>query len=67
MIGRTWFEVMRRRIGLRLLRVQSKANIADLPSRKDFVLLKTMGAEEMQPCLPTWLSSLWEVPNFQPF
>ena len=47
MIGRTWFEVMRRRIGLRLLRVQSKANIADLPSRKDFVLLRTMGAEEL--------------------
>ena len=67
MIGRTWFEVMRRRIGLRLLRVQSKANIAYLPSRKDVVLLRTMGVEELQPCLPTWLSSLREVPNFQRF
>ena len=36
MIGRTWFEVMQKRIGLHLLRVQSEANIADLPSRMDF-------------------------------
>ena len=66
MIGRTWYEAMRKRIGLHLLKVQSKANIADLPSRQDFALLKLMGAKEIEPRLPSWLGSLWEVPEYVP-
>ena len=67
MIGRCWYQIMRRRIGLHLLRVQSKANIADLPSRKDFRMLKMVGATELEPVLPVWLDQIWEIPKFENF
>ena len=67
MIGRIWFEVMQRRIGLYLLRVQSKVNIAYLPSRKHCKLLEIMGAQEIEENLRMWLEHLWEVLEFTDF
>ena len=67
MIGRCWYQIMRRRIGLHLLRVQSKANIAYLPSRKEFLLLKLVGATEIEAVLPSWLENIWDIPEFMDF
>ena len=66
MMGRIWCEVMQRRIGLYLLRVQSKANIADLPTRQNN-LLEIMGANEIEAVLPMWFEHFWEVPGFSDF
>ena len=40
-------------------RVESAANIADGPSRRDFTHVESIGAELVAPVLPQWLSTLW--------
>ena len=40
-------------------RVESAANIADGPSRRDFTHVESRGAELVAPVLPQWLSTLW--------
>ena len=40
-------------------RVESAANIADGPSRRDFTHVESIGAELVAPVLPQWLSPLW--------
>eukprot|EP00973_Karenia_brevis_P090092 12400970-Karenia_brevis.AAC.1 len=44
-----WMHAARLNISIFIKRVASKDNVADLPSRKDFALLKAKGAKELWP------------------
>jgi len=59
MVGDMWMLVARERIGLFVARVESKANIADAPSRDDASVMQAMGAQFVDPVLPSWLNDIW--------
>ena len=61
-IGRLWLYVAEINCDLHALRVESKANIADGPTRDDLSLVNALGARFIPPRLPDWLESLWEGP-----
>ena len=60
-IGKIWLEVAALDTDLHVARVESKANIADGPSRDDFSMLQTIGARFVQPRLPEWIHDIWHV------
>ena len=62
-VGKLWLEVARMQISLYLHRVESKANIADGPTRYDFGMLEELGAQYVVPVLPEWMCDLWRVPS----
>ena len=61
-VGKTWLEVAGQGISLHLVRVESKANVADGPSRDDLTFLE-MQAEFVAPVLPDWAKKLWKWPE----
>ena len=62
-IGKTWLEVASQSISLHLVRVESKANVADGPSRDDLSYLEEMDAQFVEPVLPDWARTLWRWPS----
>ena len=58
-VNHIWVQVAQNKIGLHLARVESKANIADGPTRGRWDLLQKLGAERRQPQWPNWLKALW--------
>ena len=48
---------------LHVARVESKANIADGPSRDEFCFLNDLGAVYVPPVLPSWIDDIWAVPE----
>ena len=44
-------------------RVESKANIADGPTRDDFEHLTALQAVFVEPVLPPWIYEIWEFPE----
>ena len=59
LIGRMWMVLAKIQCDLSVMRVESKANIADGPTRKDFSEIAALGAKFHPPCWPTWASSVW--------
>jgi len=57
--GELWLECARRQVALFLARVESKANIADDPSRGDVTLLTSLGAVRREAVWPGWAKNLW--------
>ena len=52
LVGRMWLMIYMLRADVVFLRVESKANVADGPSRNNLVLLAALGAEQMVAKLP---------------
>ena len=61
-IGSVWLDIARLQIGLHAVRVESKANIADGPTREFLSLLGELGASFVPPKLPNWCQQLWNFP-----
>ena len=60
LVARMWHEAARSRCGLLFRRVESKANLADGPTRDDFKHLEALQARWLPPELPQWIDDLWE-------
>ena len=61
-VARSWTDFRKQQIGWHGSRVTSAANIADGPTRDDLRLVERLGAVFVQPILPEWLRSLWQIP-----
>jgi len=59
MVGVLWMLAARERIGLYIVRVESKANIADAPSRGELSPMRELEAHFVTPQLPSWLKDVW--------
>ena len=51
LVHEMWLQIALLNIDVHVVRVASKSNIADLPSRGDFGLLQHIGAEHVNPRL----------------
>ena len=60
LVARMWHEAAQRGWGLLFRRVESKANLADGPTRDDFKHLEALQASWWPPELPHWIDDLWE-------
>ena len=61
-VGQVWLAIAAMGIGLFACRVESKANVADGPTRDDLALLESMNAQFRLPVLPSWVLDLWAFP-----
>ena len=61
-VGQVWLDMAEAGIALHVLRVESLANVADGPTRHDLSLLSELGAEFVEPVLPSWVYNLWAWP-----
>ena len=59
LVARMWHEAALSRWGLLFRRVESKANLADGPTRDDFTHLEALKAEWWPPGMPHWIQDLW--------
>ena len=57
-IGRVWLWLAQEQIAIEIWRVESKANVADDPSRDQFQWLRRVGARPRRPKLLEWLFQL---------
>ena len=57
--ARMWHEAAKNRWGLLFRRVESKANVADGPTREKLEILVKLGAEWCEPLMPHWMRNLW--------
>ena len=57
--GHLWLDIVKANAALNIVRVESKANIADGPTRDRFQLLEELGSLLVTPVLPTWLANFW--------
>jgi hypothetical protein len=64
-VGQIWLDVNKFHIALVLARVESKANVADDPSRDRFEFLNRVGASFIEPVMPQWVDALWAFPVAQ--
>ena len=57
-----WWHAAKKKMGIRIERVESKLNIADDPSRNDLASLNMLGAEWKNPSIPNieWSSIRWQ-------
>ena len=62
-VGQVWLDIASAGIGLHVARVESRANVADGPTRDDFSVLTRLGAVFREPCLPEWVHDLWAFPE----
>ena len=60
-IGAIWGEQVTRSNSLVVARVESRANIADGPTRDNFSILQMLGARYTAPRLPLWIHELWQM------
>ena len=58
-VGKHWLDIARLHVSMHVLRVESKANIADGASRGDYTLMEHLGATYVPPSLPQWCSAIW--------
>ena len=62
-IGKLWLHLASLGTDLYAARVESKANIADGPTREDLSLLAELGATFFQPVLLSWVYEIWDLPS----
>ena len=58
-IGHFWLLMAKMQVGFYGARVESKANLADGPTRDSFEDLGKLGAVFVEPLLPEWLQDMW--------
>ena len=59
MVARMWHEAATRRWELLFGRIETKANLADGPTRDDFSYLENLGPEWQEPMMPIWVNHFW--------
>ena len=59
LVARMWHEAAQNRWGLLFRRVESKANVADGPTRENLEILERLGAIWCEPMMPSWITNLW--------
>ena len=59
MVGRVWLHAASWSWAPFWVRVESGANLADGPTRRDLSAVRGLGATRVAPCLPEWMMSLW--------
>ena len=64
-IGQLWLDMAQGHTAFHGVRVESKANLADGPTRKSFFELERLEATFVAPVLPTWVFDLWRFPVHQ--
>ena len=57
-IGQTWLQAAAIGAGIHFVRVESKSNLADRPTRDQFDILNKLGAREAPPKWPAWVYEL---------
>ena len=57
--ARLWLMFVQLDVGMQILRVPSKANIADGPTRGRWGLLRELGSHYHAPMLPDWIHEFW--------
>ena len=60
-IARFWMGCAAQSVAVVLRRVESKANLADGPTRYNETIFQKYNAQEVQPQLPSWTFDLWDV------
>ena len=63
LVGKFWLEAAELHLGAYTARVESKANIADGPTREDVSVLLSLHATQHRAVWPEWAQSLWAMPN----
>ena len=58
-VGRLWLQLDVLQTDLFVQRVESKANVADGPTRHFLEEVEKLGAVYCSPVLPVWLENLW--------
>ena len=58
--GRFWLELATSETALYVQRVESKANVADDPTRNSTIFLQKLGAQWREPMLPGWVQEIWK-------
>eukprot|EP00971_Amphidinium_carterae_P331919 6465766-Amphidinium_carterae.1 len=61
-IGYFWLQAAERNMCVWLARVESEANIADGPTRNCWTHLQKLGANKVEPKLPSWAMDIWRIP-----
>ena len=62
-LGKFWLCMAKLGVDLFAARVESKANVADGPTREDLTQLLELGAEFVTPVLPSWIYNIWTGPD----
>ena len=63
-VGKLWLEIARAGTCFHGARVESKANLADIPTREESMkLMSDLGAVWHNPVLPDWMSQFWLQPG----
>ena len=57
--GQIWMEIVVRSISVNMVRVESKANCADGPTRDRFELLQKLQPQYVAPVWPSWIYVFW--------
>ncbi len=64
-LGQFWLALAKLGIDLYAVRVESKANIADGPTRQFLSNLEELEAEFLDPVLPPWIYQIWKGPDIE--
>ena len=59
-IGQFWLELAQRSVTFYSYRVESHANVADGPSRKNFLEMEALEAVGVPPHMPSWVLDPWQ-------
>ena len=62
LVGGFWLAMAQLSAATYAARVESKANIADAPTRDDIPVLQSLGAVECPSFWPEWAKSFWVMP-----
>ena len=65
MCGRLWLEMAKWEVGLHLLRVSSKSNPSDGPSRGNYELAEELKMTRVAVIWPEWLTEIMEIDDYQ--
>ena len=61
-IGKLWLDIAASSIGLHVVRVESKSNLADGTTRESLGQLEALNTRFVDPKLPKWVYDIWEWP-----
>ena len=62
-VGKMWLDFAHYKIAFYGVRVESKANVADGPTRDEISILEQLGATFREPRFPAWVRDIWSFPS----
>ena len=60
-VGKVWLALAAADVRFHALRVESKSNVADGPTRDDYAWVVRLKAKYVPPVLPGWLYQVWDL------